>query len=38
VVFGEVVDGMDLVKTIEALGSKSGTPPGKILIEGCGQL
>jgi len=38
VVFGEVTEGMDLVKAIEALGSKSGTPRGKIIIEGCGQL
>jgi cyclophilin family peptidyl-prolyl cis-trans isomerase len=38
VVFGEVTEGLDLVKAIEALGSKSGEPRGKILIEGCGQL
>jgi cyclophilin family peptidyl-prolyl cis-trans isomerase len=38
VVFGEVTEGMDLVNAIEALGSKSGTPQAKIVIEGCGQL
>jgi peptidylprolyl isomerase len=32
VVFGEVVDGMDLVKKIESLGSQSGTPKGKVVI------
>jgi peptidylprolyl isomerase len=38
VVFGEVTDGMDLVRTIESLGSRSGAPQGRIVIEGCGQL
>ncbi|KAJ7744128.1 cyclophilin-like domain-containing protein [Mycena metata] len=32
VVFGEVVEGMDLVKTIEGLGSPSGEPKAKIVI------
>ncbi len=38
VVFGEVVDGMDLVKKIEGLGSQSGTPKGKIVITKCGTV
>jgi cyclophilin family peptidyl-prolyl cis-trans isomerase len=38
VVFGEVVEGSDLVKTIEAQGSGSGKPRGKIVIEDSGQL
>ncbi|ORE01651.1 peptidyl-prolyl cis-trans isomerase A2, partial [Rhizopus microsporus var. microsporus] len=38
VVFGEVVEGMDLVKKIEALGSASGTPKAKVTIESCGEL
>jgi cyclophilin family peptidyl-prolyl cis-trans isomerase len=38
VVFGEVTDGSDLVKKIEALGSGSGAPKSKITIESCGQL
>merc|ERR1719411_1210681 len=32
VVFGEVMDGMDLVKKIEALGSRGGTPSKKVTI------
>ncbi|RHZ52494.1 hypothetical protein CDV55_101812 [Aspergillus turcosus] len=38
VVFGEVEDGMDLVKKIESYGSSSGTPKKKITIADCGQL
>jgi cyclophilin family peptidyl-prolyl cis-trans isomerase len=38
VVFGEVVEGSDLVKTIEGLGSGSGKTRGTITIEDCGQL
>ena len=38
VVFGEVTDGTDVVKQIERLGTKSGTPHAKVLIESCGQL
>ena len=37
-VFGEVVEGMDLVKKIEGQGSQSGQPKAKIVIEDCGQL
>ena len=37
-VFGEVVEGMDLVKKIEGLGSPSGSPKSKVVIENCGQL
>jgi peptidylprolyl isomerase len=37
-VFGEVTKGMDLVKKIESLGSRSGTPSGTITIVDCGQL
>lgn len=36
VVFGEVVEGEDVVKTIEALGSRGGTTSKKIVIEDCG--
>jgi cyclophilin family peptidyl-prolyl cis-trans isomerase len=37
VVFGEVVDGMDIVRKIESFGSSSGTPKEKIVISDCGQ-
>ncbi|KAF8905301.1 cyclophilin-like domain-containing protein [Mucidula mucida] len=36
VVFGEVVDGMDLVKTIEAQGTTSGAPKAKVTIDKAG--
>ncbi|CEI92562.1 Putative Peptidyl-prolyl cis-trans isomerase [Rhizopus microsporus] len=38
VVFGEVVEGMDLVKKIESLGSQSGKPKAKVTIADCGVL
>jgi len=38
VVFGAVVEGMDIVKKIESLGSESGRPRAKIVIADCGQL
>jgi peptidylprolyl isomerase len=36
VVFGEVVEGEDVVKAIEALGSRSGATAKKIVVEDCG--
>lgn len=38
VVFGQVTDGMDLVKCIEGLGSRSGATSATIEIADCGQL
>ncbi|GHC45527.1 peptidylprolyl isomerase [Streptomyces cinnamoneus] len=38
VVFGEVVEGMDLVKKIEALGSRSGATSAKITIAKSGTV
>mmetsp|Transcript_2929 Transcript_2929/g.5144 ORF Transcript_2929/g.5144 Transcript_2929/m.5144 type:complete len:164 (-) Transcript_2929:131-622(-) len=38
VVFGKVVDGMDVVKKMEAVGSGSGNPKKKVVIADCGQL
>ena len=38
VVFGEVVDGLDTVKKIEALGSQSGQTQKKITIADCGEI
>ncbi|WP_369268912.1 peptidylprolyl isomerase [Streptomyces sp. R11] len=36
VVFGEVVEGEDVVKAVEALGSRSGSTAKKIVVEDCG--
>ncbi|XP_037936827.1 peptidyl-prolyl cis-trans isomerase-like [Teleopsis dalmanni] len=38
VVFGKVIDGMEAVRKIENLGSKSGQTTKKVVIENCGQL
>ncbi|KAH3901991.1 Peptidyl-prolyl cis-trans isomerase [Saccharomycodes ludwigii] len=38
VVFGEVVDGLDVVKKIESLGSPSGAPRAKVVIAESGEL
>ncbi|MFG2307314.1 peptidylprolyl isomerase [Streptomyces sp. NPDC048566] len=38
VVFGEVVSGMDVVKAIEALGSRSGDTKKKIVVSDCGTV
>uniref|UniRef100_A0A6V7I0H2 Peptidyl-prolyl cis-trans isomerase n=1 Tax=Bracon brevicornis TaxID=1563983 RepID=A0A6V7I0H2_9HYME len=38
VVFGSVVEGMDVVKTLEGFGSQSGTTSKKVIIADCGQL
>jgi cyclophilin family peptidyl-prolyl cis-trans isomerase len=38
VVFGKVVEGMDVVKKIESLGSESGRTKAQIVIADCGQL
>jgi peptidylprolyl isomerase len=38
VVFGEVVEGMDVVSAIEALGSRSGSTRGKIVVDDCGVV
>jgi len=37
-VFGEVLEGMDVVKQIEAAGSNSGTPSKKVVIEDSGEM
>ncbi|PLW51775.1 hypothetical protein PCANC_05539 [Puccinia coronata f. sp. avenae] len=36
VVFGEVTDGFEVVKKIEALGSMSGKPKTEVVVEDCG--
>jgi len=38
VVFGEVVEGMDVVKNIEKVGSRSGNCSKPVVIADCGQL
>jgi cyclophilin family peptidyl-prolyl cis-trans isomerase len=38
VVFGTVIDGMDIVRKIEAKGSQSGKTSAEIFITDCGQL
>ena len=38
VVFGRVIEGMDIVKTVESNGSQSGKPVKECAIADCGQL
>ena len=38
VVFGAVVEGMGVVKRMEAVGSKSGATARRVIISSCGQL
>jgi|EP00945_MAST-04E_sp_MAST-4E-sp1_P000321 peptidylprolyl isomerase len=38
VVFGKVIEGEDVVKKIEAMGSQSGTPSGTLVIADSGEI
>jgi len=38
VVFGKVIEGMDVVKAVEAVGSQSGTTSKKVVIDDSGEL
>ena len=38
VVFGKVIEGMDVVKKIEAVGTSSGKPTKRVVIEDSGEL
>jgi len=38
VVFGKVTEGMDIVKKMEALGSRMGEPSKQVTISDCGEL
>ena len=38
VVFGNVVEGMDVVKAVEKAGSASGKTSAKVVITDCGEL
>jgi hypothetical protein len=37
-VFGSVVEGMDVVKAVEGVGSGSGRTRAPVIIAACGQL
>lgn len=37
VVFGQVIEGMDVVRKMEEVGTKSGKPSEKVLISNCGE-
>jgi len=37
-VFGEVAEGLDVIKEIEGYGTQSGSPRAKIMIESCGVV
>ena len=37
VVFGEMVEGEEILKTLESKGSRSGTPSSKFVIESSGD-
>ena len=38
VVFGSVVEGMDIVNRVDALGTPNGTPKKKVLLKDCKQI
>merc|ERR1711988_1387990 len=38
VVFGKLVEGLDVVKKIESFGSRSGRTSKKIVIDNCGEV
>jgi len=38
VVFGSVVEGLEIVKKVESMGSKDGKPREKVVISDCGQV
>ena len=38
VVFGKVLEGLDIIKKIEAVGTSSGTPSKKVVIENSGEF
>lgn len=38
VVFGTVVEGMDVIKKVEGFGSRSGKTSAKIVVEDCGEI
>ena len=38
VVFGKVVEGLDVVRKIESYGSRSGRTSKKIVVDSCGEI
>ena len=38
VVFGSIVEGMDIIKKVESFGSRSGKTTAKIVVEECGEI
>ena len=38
VVFGSVVEGMDIIKKVESFGSRSGKTSAKIVVDDCGEI
>ncbi len=38
VVFGEVINGQEVVKKIESVGTRSGKPKSNVIIKNCGEL
>merc|ERR1712080_239898 len=38
VVFGKVIDGMDVIKKVESFGSRSGKTSKRIVVEDCGEV
>ena len=38
VVFGEVVQGADVVRQMESMGSKSGKPSQNVTVQDCGEI
>lgn len=38
VVFGSVVEGMDIIKQVEGFGTRSGKTSAKIVVDDCGEV
>jgi len=38
VAFGQVIEGMDLIKLMETQGSANGEPASEVTIESCGMV
>lgn len=38
VLFGQVIDGMDVVTAMESVGTQSGQPSAKVTIVNCGEI